>query len=204
MFSTAQSSSGDFTVTSKDDLGFTEPFRTTVGGSRLQASLADRSGSEKHSITSVDRSGFWRLMTKQDMNKVHYISLCQWGTDYYECIEVFQDKLDFYSEGCFVYEDENQIKGYLISHPWESTNIPLLNHLLYSPKQFDTYYIHDVVLLPEYRGRKIAFEIINKLISDKYCVSLVAPEPTQYYWNTHYNFVASSKCSLGLHMQRIT
>ena len=74
--------------------------------------------------------------------------------------------------------------------------------MLYSPKQFDTYYIHDVVLLPEYRGKKIAFEIINKIISDKYCVSLVAPEPTQYYWKTYYNFVASSKCGLGLHMQR--
>ena len=147
--------------------------------------------------------GFWRQMTSQDLKKVHHISLCQWGTDYYECIEVFQNKLDFYPEGCFVYEDENQIKGYLISHPWESTNIPLLNHMLYSPTQFDTYYIHDVVLLPEYRGKKIAFEIINKIISDKYCVSLVAPEPTQYYWKTYYNFIASSKCGLGLHMQRI-
>jgi len=164
----------------------------------------EQSSSTTNSRGRETPSAVWRPMTKQDLNKVHYISLCQWGTDYYECIEVFQNKLDFYPEGCFVYEDENQIKGYLISHPWESTNIPVLNHLLYSPKQFDTYYIHDVVLLPEYRGKKIAFEIINKIISDKYCVSLVAPEPTQYYWKTYYNFMATSKCGLGLHMQRIT
>ena len=46
-------------------------------------------------------------------------------------------------------------------------------------------------------------EIINKIISDKYCVSLVAPEPTQYYCKTYYNFIATSKCGLGLYMQRI-
>ena len=171
---------------------------------------ADRSGfwSEEQSSSTTNsrgRGAVWRPMTKQDLNKVHYISLCQWGTDYYECIEVFQNKLDFYPEGCFVYEDENQIQGYLISHPWESTTIPLLNHMLYGPKQLDTYYIHDVVLLPEYRGKKIAFEIITRLISDKYCVSLVAPEPTQYYWKTYYNFEKTGlKCMLGLHMQRFT
>jgi GNAT superfamily N-acetyltransferase len=166
--------------------------------------------SEEQSSSTTNSRGretpgaVWRQMTSQDLKKVHYISLCQWGTDYYESMEVFQDKLDFYQEGCFVYEDENQIKGYLISHPWESTNIPQLNCMLYSPKQYDTYYIHDVVLLPEYRGKKIAFEIINKIISDKHCVSLLAPEPTQYYWKTYYNFTAILKCGMGLYMQRIT
>ena len=88
-----------------------------------------RSGSTTNSRGRETPGAVWRQMTSQDLKKVHCISLCQWGTDYYECIEVFQDKLDFYPEGCFVYEDENQIKGYLISHPWESTNIPLLNQI---------------------------------------------------------------------------
>lgn len=142
----------------------------------------------------------WRPMTHRDLNKVYTISLAQWGSDYYESLEIFQNKLDYYPDGCFVYEDDFKVQGYLISHPWSSINIPNINEPL--PKMtIDTYYIHDIVLLPEFRGENIASKMISKILKDRTEVCLVAPEPTQHYWKKYYGFEKSGlKCRLGVHL----
>jgi ribosomal protein S18 acetylase RimI-like enzyme len=152
----------------------------------------------------------WRPMTHNDLNKVYTISLAQWGSLYHESIHVFQNKLEFYPEGCFVYEKDRRVQGYVISHPWISTHIPELNKIL--PiinmdifNSYQCYYIHDIVLLPEYRGNLIAAEIIIQLIKNKLLVYLVAPAPTQHYWEKYYGFEKTGlKCNEGYQMQLIT
>jgi len=145
----------------------------------------------------------WRPMTHRDLNKVYNISLAQWGSDYYESMEAFENKLDYYPDGCFVYEQEYKVQGYLISHPWSSTNVPAINEPL--PKiLIDTYYIHDIVLLPEFRGEKIAATMIQQILKDRSEVCLVAPEPTQHYWKKYYGFEKTGlKCGLGQHLKRM-
>jgi hypothetical protein len=72
----------------------------------------------------------WRQMTEFDVNKVHEISLAQWGTYYYKSKEIFLDKLSYFHEGCLVYEQNNRIKGYLIYYPWNDKKIPKLNKII--------------------------------------------------------------------------
>lgn len=141
-------------------------------------------------------------MTQRDLKKVYAISLAQWGTIYYESIEVFQNKRDFYPEGCFVYEDEGLVQGYVISHYWNSKIVPELNKPL--PKvEWDCYYIHDIVLMPEYRGYLIAALIIEKLMQHKDKMCLVAVAPTQHYWKKYYGFEKTEvKSSYGVHMNK--
>ncbi len=145
----------------------------------------------------------WRPMTHRDLNKVYTISLAQWGSTYYESLKIFQNKLDYYPDGCFVYEDDFKVQGYLLSHPWSSTNIPNINEPL--PRMLiDTYYIHDIVLLPEFRGEMIASKLISQILKDRKEVCLVAPEPTQHYWKKYYGFEKTGlKCGLGVHLKKI-
>jgi ribosomal protein S18 acetylase RimI-like enzyme len=144
----------------------------------------------------------WRPMTHRDLNKVHDISMVQWGSVYYESLKIFQNKLEYYPDGCFVYEEDHKVHGYLISHPWSSTNVPTINEPL--PRiLIDTYYIDDIVLLPEFRGEKIAATMINQILKDRNEVCLVAPEPTQHYWKKYYGFEKTGlKCGLGQHLKR--
>jgi ribosomal protein S18 acetylase RimI-like enzyme len=149
----------------------------------------------------------WRPMKDRDLKKVHAISLAQWGTLYYESIDIFKNKLDFYPEGCFVYEKEGLVQGYVISFPWMYDNVPEINKILpiVDLKEFcekQCYYIHDIVLMPEYRGSLIGAEIIEKLIKVQPLVCLVAPAPTQHYWRKYYGFEKTElKCEEGVHMQ---
>jgi ribosomal protein S18 acetylase RimI-like enzyme len=146
----------------------------------------------------------WRPMQSRDLKKVHEISLIQWGSNYYESLDTFKNKLEFYPEGCFVYEADRKICGYLISHVWEMDNVPVLNAPLHNPTQLDVYYIHDIVLIPEYRGNKIAHKIIQEILDSKPRVTLVAPEPTQYYWKKYYGFEKTAiKTRVGIYMRRI-
>lgn len=145
----------------------------------------------------------WRFMTPNDLKRVYRISLAQWGMDNYESIDIFEDKLTRYPQGCFVYEIDNQIKGYLFSHPWNSNMIPQLNTPLPElyPESYDCYFIHDIVLVPELRGLGIANQILKIIFENNETIYLVATVPTQYYWKKKYDFVRTMmKCDYGIHM----
>ena len=145
----------------------------------------------------------WRQMKEQDLKKVHSISLTQWGTNLYESIEIYQDKFNYYPEGCFVYEENNRVKGYIIYHIWNLNKIPELNKVLpiLEKEEYDCYYIHDIVLEPELRRQGIGSEIINKILEKDIPISLVAQVPTQYYWKKYFNFENSNiKCNYGIHL----
>jgi ribosomal protein S18 acetylase RimI-like enzyme len=146
----------------------------------------------------------WRPMKNVDLKKVYTISLAQWGSDNYESIHIFEDKLRRFPEGCFVYESNNKVQGYVFSHPWNSKIIPILNQRLpnINPETFDSYFIHDIVLVPELRGLGIASKILYQLIHNK-TVYIIAPLPTHHYWKKHYQFKKTNiKYDYGIYMVR--
>ena len=147
----------------------------------------------------------WRQMTEFDVNKVHEISLAQWGTYYYKSKEIFLDKLTYFPEGCLVYEQNNRIKGYLIYYPWNDKKIPKLNKIINKTRniKINCCFICDIVLVPELRGFKIGLEIIKKILDEQKNVCMVAPVTTQYYWKRHFGFEKTGiKCDYGLHLIR--
>ncbi|MBR0715099.1 GNAT family N-acetyltransferase [Bradyrhizobium liaoningense] len=71
--------------------------------------------------------------------------------------EVLAEKLRLYPDGCRVPIAGDAIVGYGIAHPWKLHLIPPLDDFLHRlPDEADCLHVHDVVVLPEFRGRQIA------------------------------------------------
>lgn len=105
----------------------------------------------------------WRHMTADDLDAAHAISeIIHPG--YPEDRAVFADRLALYPTGCFVLADGNSIAGYALSHPFTKDAAPALNtHPLTLPKLCDTYYIHDIAILPQARQGGAGAAIVTRL-----------------------------------------
>ncbi|KJC34811.1 GNAT family N-acetyltransferase [Bradyrhizobium sp. LTSP857] len=70
-----------------------------------------------------------------------------------ESPEVFAEKMRLYPDGCRVLAAENETVGYGLSHPWMQHQIPPLDGFLEKlPHDADCLYVHDVAVLPDFRG----------------------------------------------------
>lgn len=110
---------------------------------------------------------------------------------YPEDAEVFAERLRLHPPGCLVLMRQGRLAGYAISHPWRAGRPPALNSLLGTlPPAPDTYYLHDLALLPEARGSGAASAFIEVLLA---CareaklaqLSLVAVNHSASFWQRH-------------------
>ncbi|KAK4442716.1 acyl-CoA n-acyltransferase [Podospora aff. communis PSN243] len=109
----------------------------------------------------------WRPMSPADIptllpiaNKIH-AALPESPPIYTERIRLFPD-------GCLILSDDTtgKIGGYTISHPIRKDQPPALDSLLGSiPEDADQFYIHDVVVSPEFRGKGAAGEGVRRLLA---------------------------------------
>ncbi|KAK4183777.1 putative gcn5-related n-acetyltransferase [Podospora australis] len=112
----------------------------------------------------------WRKMKPNDINAVHKI-----GNIIHAALPEDQsipaERLRLFPDGCLVLaspstnteddnnaaEEEEVIGGYIISHPIKHRQPPPLNTLLGDiPIDADQFYLHDVAILPEFRGKGLA------------------------------------------------
>ncbi len=94
----------------------------------------------------------WRPAHASDLPAISTIA-AKIHPDLPESPEVFAEKMRLYPGGCRVLAAENEIAGYGLSHPWKRHRIPPLNGLLTRlPDDADCLYVHDVAVLPEFRG----------------------------------------------------
>ena len=102
--------------------------------------------------------------------------------------EVLAERQRLYPQGCFMLVEDGRAIGYALTHPWRFAEPPPLNRLLREvPSRATTYYIHDVALLPEARGRGHAAQIIDRLTAHAReagfgNLSLVAVNKSQVFW----------------------
>lgn len=86
---------------------------------------------------------------------------------YSEDVAIYAERLALYPSGCFTLWQADRIIGYLISHPWHRDSPPALNAALGSiPATADTYYLHDIALLPSARGGgsgRVAVDLVMDL-----------------------------------------
>ncbi len=91
-------------------------------------------------------------------------------------------------DGCLVLPSRQGILGYAVSHPWLSGQPPQLNtRLVQLPVPADTFYIHDVALLPEARGTGAGGAVVRLLAcqarsSGLASLSLVAVSGSVGFW----------------------
>jgi ribosomal protein S18 acetylase RimI-like enzyme len=110
---------------------------------------------------------------------------------------VFTERMTLFPEGCLVLIKDNQVCGYAISHPIRYHQPPALDSLLGSiapdagGTQANQYYIHDLAILPEFRGQGIAAECMSRLliIAKRYpSTCLVSVYGTAEFW-ARFGFV---------------
>ncbi len=129
----------------------------------------------------------WRRMTRADLAAVGRIA-AEVHPDYPEDAAVFEERLDLYPAGCHVHADGAAISGYILSHPWIDRQPPALNTRLGAiPAHADTYYIHDIALLGQSRGRDAARAILHQLselarASGFTNLSLIAVNDSTAFW----------------------
>ncbi|MEQ8698497.1 MAG: GNAT family N-acetyltransferase [Bauldia litoralis] len=84
--------------------------------------------------------------------------------DYPEDPAIFAERLALHPEGVLVVAN-GAPGGYVLIHPWMLGRPPSLNRLLGAvPADADTYYLHDIALLPDMRGRGLARAAIEALV----------------------------------------
>ena len=107
----------------------------------------------------------WRPMTAKDLPAVDELST-RIHPDFPERPEVLGEKFALFPQGCYVLAGSGpQIFGYCFSHPWTFGPPPALDGLLGAlPGKPDTYFIHDLTVEAELRGRKHAAMLVAELI----------------------------------------
>ena len=94
----------------------------------------------------------WRAMISGDLGGVVAVARIAFP-DHPEGRACFAERLALAPETCFVLADDGHVAGYLIAYPWPLEAIPPLDTLLGGlPESRDSWYLHDLALLPEARG----------------------------------------------------
>jgi GNAT superfamily N-acetyltransferase len=132
----------------------------------------------------------WRQMTNADLDAVERIaSIVHPG--FFERREVLAEKQQLYPSGAWVCENEGKALGYFLTHPWHRDAIPALDTTLEMiPRDADTYYCHDLALLPEARGSGATRAAVETALAHAASAgfrtaSLVAVNGSQTFWQRH-------------------
>ena len=143
----------------------------------------------------------WRALTGYDLAALEKIAAAV-HPDFYESPEVLAERQKLYRNGAYLLEIGEKPAGYILSHPWSSASLPPLNQLLGDlPADADTYYIHDLALLPVARRIGAASFIVDALAKHAGAhgfatMSLVAVNGSQSFWERH-GFVAADRPDLA-------
>jgi GNAT superfamily N-acetyltransferase len=128
----------------------------------------------------------WRPATAADLEIIRSIGNAIFALP--ERPEVYAEKFNLFSEGCFVLVQNERVVGYGFSHPWLLQNIPPLDTFLGElPRSPECLFIHAVAVLPEARGYGAAgvlVESIAKLARERgiVCLGLVSVCNTHLLW----------------------
>jgi ribosomal protein S18 acetylase RimI-like enzyme len=129
----------------------------------------------------------WRAMSGYDLDAVFAIAN-RVHPGFFEDAAVLAEKHELYRNGCYLLEVGEKPAGYVLSHPWTLGSIPALNTVLGSlPPKADTFYIHDLALLPLTRGLGSARQIVAALTKHAAAMgfptmSLVAVNGSGPFW----------------------
>ena len=105
----------------------------------------------------------WRAMSGYDLEAVSAIA-AKVHPGFFEADAVLAEKHSLYRNGCYILEVAEKPAGYVLSHPFTRGALPALNTLIGAlPEKPDTFYIHDLALLPLTRGVGAAGQIVAAL-----------------------------------------
>jgi GNAT superfamily N-acetyltransferase len=110
----------------------------------------------------------------------------------WESNDSFRARLNLFRAGCWACVNKsNEVVGYMFSHPYLKGHIVPLNCEDFQlPAHPDCYYIHDIAVLKEYRGRGIAKRFLEIAIRVALACGFdeirgVSVLGTHTYWHKH-------------------
>lgn len=143
----------------------------------------------------------WRALTTLDLPAVEAIA-AEVHPDFPEETAIFAERQRLYPDGTRLLELHGRPAGYILSHPWRIGRPPALNSRLGQiPADADTYYIHDLALLPAARGSGAAALIVDDVIAHA-CrqgfgsVSLIAVNNSLPFWSRN-GFAPDDRADIG-------
>jgi ribosomal protein S18 acetylase RimI-like enzyme len=166
-----------YSETARNDI-----FRKPPFPSGIIALLVDYSGLRGTIVNS-----HWRQALPSDLPAIAAIA-AKIHPDLPERSEVFAEKQRLYPDGCRVLVAGDAVGGYGIAHPWKLHRIPPLDDFLRElPGDADCLYVHDVVVLPDFRGKRVAGSYIADVAAlaraaDINSLALVSVYGTQSLW----------------------
>ena len=106
----------------------------------------------------------WRAMEAADLDAVMALAgRCHPALP--ESRAVFAERLALFRQGCLVLDGPSGVAGYAIAHPIRRSEPPALGMLLGSiATDADQFYLHDVVVAPELRGRGASAMAVDRLL----------------------------------------
>lgn len=132
----------------------------------------------------------WRPMATADLPAVTAISAEVHG-HYAEPLEIYAERLRLCPAGCFTCEVDGKVRGLLVTHPWRRAEPPpALGAMLdMIPAPADTWYLHDIALLPDTRGLgagQAAVALVDGLAraAGVLDITLVAVNGADRFWAT--------------------
>jgi GNAT superfamily N-acetyltransferase len=126
-------------------------------------------------------------MLPQDLAQVQVLA-DMIHVDHPEDAAVLAERQRLYPQGCLMLVEDDHAIGYALTHPWRFAEPPPLNERLGElPADPTTYYIHDVALLQQARGKGYAVEAADRLTAHARDMgfgnaSLVAVNRSQAFW----------------------
>lgn len=128
----------------------------------------------------------WRAMTADDLDGVVAVAAVAFP-EHPEGRACFAERLALAPGTCFVLEDGDGVAGYLIAYPWPLGSIPPLDTLLGAlPAEQDSWYLHDLALLPGARGTGQAAAGLTLLFAKVHApIALVSVNDSAAFWRSH-------------------
>lgn len=147
----------------------------------------DPTAGPAHNCEMTADGARWRPMTPADLTAVTEVAGLV-HPDYPEDLAVLAERQALYPPGCFMLEGLS-VQGYAFSHPWRFGQPPKLNTRLHRlPDDADTFYIHDVAILPDARSGGHGAAIVALLAGQAAgmgSLSLVAVGHSMAFWLRH-------------------
>jgi predicted N-acetyltransferase YhbS len=107
----------------------------------------------------------WRPTTSSDITGLLRVA-DNVHPDLPESEAVFAERAKLFPEGSLVLVENNEVCGYIVSHPIRSRRPPELDSLLRGiAPNANQYYIHDLAILPKMRGQGLAAIGMKKILA---------------------------------------
>lgn len=118
-----------------------------------------------------------------DHPAVSAIGTASYPDNYYEGDGSFESKMIGYPEGCFV-ADLDGVVGYIISFPYLLGKPYPIDEYFVPVEDPNCYYIHDLCVAEEFRGKKIASRLAEKVLEKNWQVfGLIAVLGSGRFWS---------------------